>query len=56
MFKKRHTTRYLKTERCTDQAIIAFNDQVGQIARVHQWGLHNQIHKKGPKAQYRAHS
>lgn len=54
MFSKLRTTRCLKTERCTDQAIISFNDQVGRIARVHQYGLRNQIRKAGPKAQYPA--
>ena len=52
MLSKLRTTRYLKTEHCTDQAIIAFNDQVGRTARVHQYGLSDQICKAGPKAQY----
>lgn len=53
MFSKLRTAKYLKAKGTGDAAVVAFTDQISQIARVHQFGLRDKVNRKtGLEADY----
>jgi len=54
LFSKLRTARFLKTEASPDGATIGFSGRVGQIARVHHYGLRDRVRPGGPEHQYAA--
>lgn len=54
MFSKLRTAKYLKASSSADSAIVEFTASVQGIARVHQYGLRDQIRRHGPEVQYPA--
>ena len=52
MFSKLRTAKYLKTTASADSASVQFAGKVQRIARVHHYGLRNQISSKGPTIRY----
>lgn len=52
MFAKLRTTKYLKTAASADSASVEFVGQVQRIARVHHYGLHDRVSRKGPEVRY----
>jgi len=52
MFAKLRTSKYLKTASTADSASVEFTEQVQRIARVHHYGLRDQVRNKGPIVKY----
>jgi len=52
MFTKLRTARHLKTQANANSAGIAFVGRVNRIARVHHWGLRDQVNDNGLTVQY----
>ena len=52
MFSKLRTAKYLKTTASADSASVQFAGKVQRIARVHHYGLRDQISSKGPTIRY----
>lgn len=52
MFSKLRTVKYLKTTASADSASVQFAGKVQRIARVHHYGLRDQISSKGPTIRY----
>jgi len=52
MFSKLRTAKYLKTTAGADSACVQFAGKVQRIARVHHYGLRDQISSKGPTIRY----
>lgn len=52
MFAKLRTTKYLKTAATADSTSVQFAEQVQRIARVHHYGLHDRVSRKGPEVRY----
>ncbi|HIH9249208.1 TPA: phage virion morphogenesis protein [Enterobacter ludwigii] len=52
MFSKLRTAKYLKTTASADSASVQFAGKVQSIARVHHYGLRDQISSKGPTIRY----
>nr|WP_286087339.1 phage virion morphogenesis protein [Enterobacter cloacae] len=52
MFSKLRTAKYLKTTASADSASVQFAEKVQRIARVHHYGLRDQISSKGPTIRY----
>lgn len=52
MFSKLRTAKYLKTAANADSASVLFEGKVQRIARVHHYGLRDQVSRKGLKVRY----
>jgi phage virion morphogenesis protein len=52
MFAKLRTAKYLKANATADSAEVAFMGRVARIARVHQYGLTDQVTPSGPRVRY----
>lgn len=52
MFVKLRTAKYLKTAASADSASVQFEGKVQRIARVHHYGLREQINKRGRFVKY----
>lgn len=52
MFSKLRTAKYLKTAASADSASVLFEGKVQRIARVHHYGLRDQVSRKGLKVKY----
>ncbi|MGC6093479.1 MULTISPECIES: phage virion morphogenesis protein [Citrobacter] len=52
MFAKLRTAKYLKTAASADSASVLFEGKVQRIARVHHYGLRDQVSRKGLKVRY----
>lgn len=53
MFAKLRTARYLKAKGTAAEAVVTFTAEISRIARVHQFGLRDQVNRKtGLEADY----
>ncbi|MBT1869331.1 phage virion morphogenesis protein [Enterobacter mori] len=52
MFAKLRTAKYLKTASTADSSSVEFAGKVQRIARVHHYGLRDQVRNKGPIVKY----
>jgi phage virion morphogenesis protein len=52
MFAKLRTAKHLKTQATAEAAVVAFTGRAARIARVHQYGLTDQISPDGLRARY----
>lgn len=52
MFEKLKMARYLKAKGTPHEALIGFAGRVSRIARIHQYGLLDQIANDGPRVRY----
>ncbi|MBB3141207.1 phage virion morphogenesis protein [Halomonas organivorans] len=52
MFHKLRTAKYLRTRGTSDAAVAGFFGRINRIARVHQYGLHDQVDRDGPRVKY----
>ncbi|MGP2416835.1 phage virion morphogenesis protein [Pantoea ananatis] len=52
MFVKLKTAKYLKTKATGDSAEVVFIPAVQRLARVHHYGLRDQVSKRGIKVKY----
>ncbi|HBQ3262170.1 TPA: phage virion morphogenesis protein [Klebsiella pneumoniae] len=52
MFAKLRTIKYLKAIASQDAASVEFESRVQRIARVHHYGLRDQVSRKGPEVKY----
>ena len=52
MFAKLRTAKYLKANATADAAVVAFAGRAARIARVHQYGLTDQVSPSGPRVRY----
>lgn len=52
MFVKLKTAKYLKTKATGDSAEVAFLPAVQRLARVHHYGLHDRVSKRGITVKY----
>lgn len=54
MFSKLGTARHLRTRTLSDGVAVGFFGRVARIARVHHYGLHDQVAQDGPRVKYPA--
>lgn len=52
MFTRIRTAQYLRTSASAEAAAVQFTGRVARIARIHQYGLHDQVAPKGPRHRY----
>jgi len=52
MFAKLRTTKFLKQKYNASSVSVGFFGDIARIARVHQYGLRDEIHRGGPEIQY----
>jgi phage virion morphogenesis protein len=52
MFTKLRTTRFLKQKYNANSVSVGFFGDIAAIARVHQYGLRDEVHRGGPEVQY----
>jgi phage virion morphogenesis protein len=52
MFAKMKTAKYLKAQASADAAEVAFVPGVQKLARVHHYGLRDQVSRRGPMVKY----
>lgn len=52
MFAKLKTAKYLKAQAGVDAAEVAFVPSVQKLARVHHYGLRDQVSRRGPMVKY----
>ena len=53
MFSKLRTAKYLKAKGTANEAVVSFTADISRIARVHQFGLRDQVNRKtGLEADY----
>ncbi|RYF57265.1 MAG: phage virion morphogenesis protein [Comamonadaceae bacterium] len=52
MFQKLRAAKHLKAQSLTDEAVLQFVGRANRIARVHHFGLEDQVKQGGPRYQY----
>lgn len=52
MFAKLRTTKYMKTQATSDEAVVQFTGRVQRMARVHHYGLRDRPSRNGKEVRY----